>query len=339
MARLFDDGASEYLEVASAVVTVVPVTLAAWFNADDLSATQDIMNINRSDVLGHCFRLLYALGTDSITAIAKDGAVTGRADSLAAPGVDTWHHAAGVFTNNAARAVFLDGGNKDTDATDTTPVGLDRTTIGVFHNAGNLTGYMSGMIAEAGIWNAALTDAEVAILAAGYSPLLVRPQSLVAYWPLIRDTDDDIVGGYSMTPVNGPTVGPHAPVLYAVGPQAPERVAIPAEVVWGHDTAVTEEYVRNFHGSWTGTGAIDNQGVADDERLALNTTEYMISEVVNTGAVDITIEYNVYQAGDAINLDYRHGATVAACEGAGWNDYAAAFTSAGFVQVRVTSTL
>jgi hypothetical protein len=65
----------------------------------------------------------------------------------------------------------------------------------------------------------------------------------------------------------------------------------------------------------------------------------MISEVVATGAVNILIDYNVYAAGDNINLDYRHGATVAACEGAGWNDYVAPFTSLGFVQVRVMSTL
>lgn len=79
--------------------------------------------------------------------------------------------------------------------------------------------------------------------------------------------------------------------------------------------------------------------MADTERLALATTEYMISEVVDTGAVDVLIQYNVYAAGDNINLDYRHGATPAACEVAGWNDYVGSFTSLGYVQVRVTSTL
>ena len=97
--------------------------------------------------------------------------------------------------------------------------------------------------------------------------------------------------------------------------------------------------VRDFNGNWTGTGDIENPGVADIERLALATTEYMISEVVDTGTVDVVIEYNVYAVGDDINLDYRHGATPAACEAAGWNDYVGSFTSLGFVQVRVTSTL
>jgi hypothetical protein len=79
--------------------------------------------------------------------------------------------------------------------------------------------------------------------------------------------------------------------------------------------------------------------VDDTERLALETGENMVSEVVNTGNVSVLIDYNVYAAGDNINLDYRHGATVAACEGAGWNDYVAPFVSLGFIQIRVTSTL
>jgi len=97
--------------------------------------------------------------------------------------------------------------------------------------------------------------------------------------------------------------------------------------------------VRDFNGNWTGTGDIENPGVADTERLALGAGENMVSEVVDTGTVDVLIDYNVYAAGDNINLDYRHGATPAACQAAGWNDYVAPFTSLGYVQVKVTSTL
>jgi hypothetical protein len=111
------------------------------------------------------------------------------------------------------------------------------------------------------------------------------------------------------------------------------------EVVWGHDTGVLETNVRDFNGNWTGTGTIENPGADDTERLALESGENMVSEVVNTGNVSVLIDYNVYAVGDDINLDYRHGATVVACEGAGWNDYTVPFTSLGFLQVRVTSTL
>ncbi len=45
-----------------------------------------------------------------------------------------------------------------------------------------------GRIAEVAIWDVILTADEAAILSKGYSPLFVRPQNLVAYWPLIRES-------------------------------------------------------------------------------------------------------------------------------------------------------
>jgi hypothetical protein len=65
----------------------------------------------------------------------------------------------------------------------------------------------------------------------------------------------------------------------------------------------------------------------------------MDSEVVNTGAVAIKLLQNVYAAGDTVALKYRHGASQAACEAAGWLTYTEPFTSLGFVQVRMESTL
>jgi hypothetical protein len=65
----------------------------------------------------------------------------------------------------------------------------------------------------------------------------------------------------------------------------------------------------------------------------------MVSEVVRTGVENVVIQYNVYAAGDDIDLDYRTGNSVANCEAAGWQDYAGAFTSDGYIQIRITSTL
>jgi len=112
-------------------------------------------------------------------------------------------------------------------------------------------------------------------------------------------------------------------------------------VVWGHHTDVLEINDRNFTGNWTGTGAIQGDAGTDAERIEFdNPGEYMISEVVNTGAsVTVTLLQNEYLAGDDVNLDYRHGDSEANCEAAGWNDYVAPFESLGYVQVRVTSLL
>jgi hypothetical protein len=101
---------------------------------------------------------------------------------------------------------------------------------------------------------------------------------------------------------------------------------------------VVEINIRDFSGNWTGTGAILGSG--DSERLELESTEYMISEVVDTGVDTVSLYQNLYDgSGDNVDMDYRHGATEAACEAASWNNYTVPFSSLGYVQVRMTSTL
>jgi hypothetical protein len=53
-----------------------------------------------------------------------------------------------------------------------------------------LSELQDGRTAEVGIWNAALTAAEIASLAKGMTPDKIRPQSLVFYAPLVRDLID-----------------------------------------------------------------------------------------------------------------------------------------------------
>jgi len=97
---------------------------------------------------------------------------------------------------------------------------------------------------------------------------------------------------------------------------------------------VTETNIRDFTGNWTGTGAISGSG--DAEKLELEAGEYMISEVVNTGAYTVTLLQNHYDpSGDNVTLQYRHGATEAACLSAAWNGYSTSFISLGYVQIRV----
>ena len=111
------------------------------------------------------------------------------------------------------------------------------------------------------------------------------------------------------------------------------------DVCWGHVTGVLETNVLPFNGNWTGTGEIENPGANDNERLALEAGENMISEMVNTGVITCEILQNEYAVGDDVTLEYRDGATAAICNAAAWGAYGAPFESLGFVQIRVTSTL
>ena len=98
-----------------------------------------------------------------------------------------------------------------------------------------------------------------------------------------------------------------------------------------------EVNVRDFAGNWAGTGAI--AGAGDAEVLELQSGENMVSEVVYTDTYQVTLLQNEYdETGDDVDMDYRHGATEAACEVAGWNDYATPFESLGYIQIRMQST-
>lgn len=152
------------------------------------------------------------------------GALTGdpiRIDVLGSGTVDTttgfssntWQHACGVWTSTSSRTVYLNGGSSATSSATVSQPTTDRVLIGMRTSASVNGLFMDGQIAEVGIWNAALTAAEIASLSKGMACEKVRPQSLVFYAPLVRNLQDQ-KGGLAITNNNGATVATH-PRVYA----------------------------------------------------------------------------------------------------------------------------
>jgi hypothetical protein len=85
-----------------------------------------------------------------------------------------------------------------------------------------LANYMNGRVAEVGVWNVALTASEIESLASGISPLMVRPDALVFYAPMLTTTGNqrDWVGGLSLAPTNTPTDIDHPAIVYPFQPRA-----------------------------------------------------------------------------------------------------------------------
>ena len=233
MARDFTSASEQLLQNNSAVLTVVPITLVCWFNAHDI--TNDNRLIKLQDTAdGYYFTLrLDGNANDTVVAQAFASGGTNQAASTATYTADTWHHAAAVFVGNAERHAYLDGGNKGSETTSQTPSSIDATYIG---GARNDNGFCDASIAEAAIWNTDLTEAEIAVLATGVSPLAVRPQSLVAYWPLVGNLSPelDFVGGYDMALTNGPTKADHPPVqkVWPVQPYNFGYISHHARLAW-----------------------------------------------------------------------------------------------------------
>ncbi len=235
MARLFDDGSSEYLKVLSTPVSDYPITLACRFRSNDDTALQRLVMIGRDTDFQSDWVSLIAAGTVGGDPIQAECRVAGGAQDRAVTSsgftANTWHSAMGVFASNVSRAVYIDGGSKGTNVTDCTFTGaLDDIAIGTrIPSEGQ---YMSGDIGEVPIWNVALTDAEAASWGLGVSPLLIRPASLVFYWDGVR-TLIDRIGGLTLT-ATGTAVSAHPRVFYPRrrGVVVPAAGAPPAGNPW-----------------------------------------------------------------------------------------------------------
>lgn len=205
------DGTASYIEATSSVVTAVPCTLACWFNLDNATANHTLLSVSASGATNARFALLAAGGAagDPIRAAAQAGGTVAQANAgtfLAS----TWHHGCAVFSTNSNRIVYFDGTTSGNNTTAVTPssAAFNRTDVGtqwVDQARGN---YADGKIAEAAIWNVALTSAEIISLSLGLKPSLVRPQSLVFYSPLIREVID-YARSLSLT-TNSTTVADHS---------------------------------------------------------------------------------------------------------------------------------
>jgi len=213
MAYNFTAASSRYLSAVAPLNGLnYPWTACLWFNASADNVNQLCLSIHPDSgqyfgvgigggVTGKPFRCFYS---SNILATS--------ANSTSAFSANSWQHGAAIFESNASRTIYLDGANSATNTTAANAAGASTEIfIGARRQNGVIAGYFGGLIAEVGIWNAALTAAEVASLAKGMTPDKIRPQSLVFYAPLVRDLIDQ-KGGLTITNNNGATVANHTRV-------------------------------------------------------------------------------------------------------------------------------
>lgn len=236
MARLFDDASTEYLRATSSPVSGEPFALCSWFNSNDATIAQGVLSVG--DVSGASYHYLTLRGNeagDYIQARSFDGGSSFGTTSTGYT-VNVWHHGAAIFVAANDRRCLIDGGSKGTSPVSRT-VTTTAVAIGISADSTPF-GPFSGSIAEAGIWDLSgwpgatasdKADAFEAIavpsLAKGYSPILFM-LGLVSYWPLIRDEDQDRVGGFDLTAFNTPGVAEHPPIIYPSFPQATSALPI-----------------------------------------------------------------------------------------------------------------
>lgn len=229
MARLFNDGNNEYLEIDQAVVTVPPFAMACGFYSDDATIVQALMALVDKDAADeyHVLRIRGDVAGDPVSALSRTGAGGDDAKTSSGYSANTWHHACGIWAAATDRRVFIDGGSKGTDANNRAPAGIDRTSIGRLGDSSPAL-YMSGRLAEAAIWDLSTWPGATDILKADAWEASVLPAlaagrlpceyqlGLVGYWPvwgLHSPEIDCATGVYPMTLFNGPIQANHAPVV------------------------------------------------------------------------------------------------------------------------------
>lgn len=234
MARSLN-GSSDFMRYSGAVVSSAPLTLSAWVYRNAVSNTGDILGIYESAAAlnGNLFVVRQTStsgGNNSIRASA--GQVT-LASALITRSItdwpeNTWQHVAGVFETTTSRYAYAGGVAGSQNTTSSTPSGMDRTSIGRRDNTA-ANNHLQGSVADAAVYNVALSASEIAVLASGVSPMLVRPEALVAYWPLIGrySPEPDLFGGTNLT-LTGTSLADH-PRIYRSS--TPLQLGVPAAAV------------------------------------------------------------------------------------------------------------
>ena len=212
MARTLVAASSQYLQHNAAVVAAEPLTMAAWFNPASIGNNVILAVSTEGGVDRWQLQIAAPAAVHALLA-SPLGSSSGNAGT---PTAGAWQHGAAVFASSTSRTAYYNGTPGTTDTVSVAVNGgvANRTNIGARFNTA-IGGFWDGGLAEAAIWNVALTAAEIAALAKGFSPLLIRPTALVAHWPLIGRHSPELSrkGGSGMTLVNAPAQADHPRII------------------------------------------------------------------------------------------------------------------------------
>lgn len=232
------DFSSGYILKNQTLIATYPFTLACWIYPDVVNIEQAPLALIDKDSVNSYFCDLHVYPNGTCGLRAFNGSVYEETTPAGAISASTWTHLCGVYTSATSRSAYKNGGTKTTTTTSVTLGNLDRVLTGAMLFEGqSILQPFDGKAAEVAIWDVALSDAEVAILALGVSPRLVRPASLKFYLPLVRDIVD-YRNSTSPTTLNT-SVFNHPRVIYSRGGFSPGVPSASGGTSYDLSTALT----------------------------------------------------------------------------------------------------
>lgn len=198
---------SQYLQIDSTPVTGYPWTAAGWYRPSaDILDDSTLLWIGDKDAAANYWRVMHNAfaGANTITFTARNTTAANAVTSttLAAGVLGHWCAVAASATD---RRVYLNGAGVGTNTTSQTPTVADRVAIGRSSDS-TPTELADGDVGETCIWaGVALGVGEIAALAAGTHPLLIRSAAVAAYWPLwgLSSPERDYTAGFRDLTLNG----------------------------------------------------------------------------------------------------------------------------------------
>src|SRR3989337_1244952 len=124
---------ANYLRLASAPVTAMPLTLACWANTSTLANPQALLALiytAGSAAIPDGWGLALEVTTGRVKAQALDGVGGSVAFSATGLTAATWNHCAAVFNSATSRYAYLNGAIGSENTTSRIPTTTGTTTIG-----------------------------------------------------------------------------------------------------------------------------------------------------------------------------------------------------------------
>ena len=259
MARLFN-GTSELLSTTSIPDGSLPMTFGAWVYMTDVSSVQTVFCLADASS-NNVFERLQLSGS-TLRLRSNDGGSARNVISSGTMSAGTWQHCVAVVAGAATRTVYIDGANAVTGTNSFSPA-LARMALGATIRSSASQHFLAGRIADAFFYDVALSDDEVAALAAGASPRLVRPGNLLGYWPLwgIASPETDYMGNTSMALTGSPSAadGPPMASNFAASASMPQSVE---DITLGpYSVAASSSYQAGSPTSerWQGGGVMNDE--------------------------------------------------------------------------------
>ena len=223
MAIKITDNQGLYCEAA--VAESMPFSVVMWFRVKTATSNHPLFWIGDKDDADIWCDLEARGGQsgDPVRLVQKWTVVNYRKAEVQPYAAETWHHVVGVWASTTSRLVYLDGspGTENTDES-VALSGYDRTALGAqLDSSPSFEDWQE--LAEVGVWNRVVTEAEAVAMAGGASPFHFF-EDMVAYWPFGRRYGQDyrdLVGSYDLSEWDDSALEwvDHPPgIVYPVGP-------------------------------------------------------------------------------------------------------------------------